>query len=67
VAEDEDLEVLGSVGATRLSGTDEETGEGADDEVDERQHRPIVPGPSERESGFLTPTGRPLRSGGADP
>src|SRR5664280_731317 len=44
VAEDEDLEVLGSVGATRLSGADEETDGGADDEVEERPHRPIVPG-----------------------
>src|SRR5665811_474147 len=30
--------------------------EGADDEVEEGQHRPIVPGLSERESGFPTPT-----------
>ena len=57
VAEDEDLEVLGPVGATTLATTDEETDEGADDEVAEGQHRPIEPGLSERESGFPTPTG----------
>jgi hypothetical protein len=56
MAEDEDLEVLESVGSTRLSSADEETDEGADDEVEEGQHRPIVPGLSERESGFPTPT-----------
>jgi len=41
-----------------LATADEETDEGADDEVEEGQHRPIVPGLSERESGFPTPTGR---------
>jgi len=56
MAEDEDLEVLGSVLAL-LATADEETDEGAGDEVEERPHRPIVPGLSERESGFLTPTG----------
>jgi len=35
----------------------EETDEGADDEVEEGPHRPIVPGLSDRESGFSTPTG----------
>jgi len=35
MAENEDLEVLGSVGSTRLSSADEETDEGADDEVEE--------------------------------
>jgi len=40
-----------------LATADEETDEGADDEVEEGQHRPIVPGLSERESGFPTPTG----------
>ena len=44
VPENEDLEVLGSVGSPRLSSADEETDEGADDEVGEGQHRPIVPG-----------------------
>jgi hypothetical protein len=44
MAENEDLEVLGSVGSTRVSSADEETDEGADDEVEEGQHRPIVPG-----------------------
>ena len=57
MAENEDLEVFGSVGSTRLSSADEETDESADDEVEEGQHRPIVLGLSERESGFLTPTG----------
>ena len=68
MAENEDLEVLGSVGSTRLSSADEETDEGADDEVEEGQHRPIVPGLSERESGFPTrrmsstiPTRTPIR------
>jgi len=45
-----------------LASADEETDEGADDEVEERPHRPIVPGLSERESGLPTPTG----SGTAD-
>jgi len=57
MAEDEDLEVLGSVGATTLATADEETDEGADNEVEERPHRPIVPGRSQRESAFLTSTG----------
>ena len=46
-----------TVGATTLATADEETDEGADDEVEERPHRPIVPGRSQRESAFLTPTG----------
>jgi hypothetical protein len=58
MAEDEDLEVLASVVSALLATADEETDEGADDEVEEGQHRPIVPGLSERESGFPTPTGR---------
>jgi hypothetical protein len=44
MAEDEDLEVPGSVGSTRLSSADEETDESPDDKVEERPHRPIVPG-----------------------
>jgi len=44
VAEDEDLEVLGSVVPVRSTTTDEQTDEGADDEVEERPHQPIVPG-----------------------
>ena len=59
MAEDEDLEVLASVVSALLATADEETDEGADDEVEERPHRPIVPGLSERESGFPTPTGYP--------
>jgi hypothetical protein len=62
MAEDEDLEVLASVVSALLASADEETDEGADDEVEERPHRPIVPGLSERESGLPTPTG----SGTAD-
>src|SRR5450756_2892216 len=56
MAEDEDLEVLASVVSALLATADEETDEGADDEVEEGQHRPIVPGLSQRESGFPTPT-----------
>jgi hypothetical protein len=44
MAENEDLEVLGSVGPVRSTTTDEQTDEGADDEVEERPHQPIVPG-----------------------
>src|SRR5450830_1388660 len=58
MAEDEDLEVLASVVSALLATADEETDEGADDEVEEGQHRPIVPGLSERESGFPTPMTR---------
>jgi hypothetical protein len=35
MAENEDLEILGSVGSTRVSSAEEETDEGADDEVEE--------------------------------
>jgi hypothetical protein len=44
VAQDEDLEVLGTVVMARLSSADEDPNEGADDEVEERPHRPIVLG-----------------------
>jgi hypothetical protein len=44
MAEDEDLEVLGAVDPARSTTTDEQTDEGADDEVDEGPHQPIVPG-----------------------
>jgi hypothetical protein len=57
VAEDEDLEVLASVVLALLATADEQTDECAGDEVDERPHRPIVPGRSESELGFPTPTG----------
>ena len=63
MAENEDLEVLGSVGSTRLSGADEETDEGADDEVKEGEHRPMVPGLLKHESGFPTRTGVGLIAG----
>jgi len=63
MAENEDLEVLGSVDSTSPSSADEETDEGADDQVEEGQHRPIVLGLSERESGFPTPHGLPRRRG----
>jgi hypothetical protein len=43
VAEDEDLEVLGAVVSVTLAAADEETDEGAGDEVQERPHQPIVP------------------------
>ena len=58
MAEDEDLEVLGSVVSTRPPSAEEETDEGADDGVEEGQHRPIVPGPPEREIGVSDPHGR---------
>src|SRR5664280_2051491 len=56
MAENEDLEVLASAVLALLATADEETGEGSGDEVEERPHRPTVPGLSERESGFPTPT-----------
>jgi hypothetical protein len=56
MAEDEDLEVLGAVVSVTLATADEQTDESAGDEVEERPHRPIVPGLSERESGFPTLT-----------
>jgi len=56
MAEDEDLEVLASAVLALLATADEETGEGSGDEVEERPHRPIVPGRSESESGFPTLT-----------
>jgi hypothetical protein len=55
-AEDEHLQVFGSVSATSQSSDDEETDERAGDRID-GEHWPIVPGLSERESGFPTPTG----------
>ncbi len=58
MAEDEDLEILGAVDPAPLATADDEPGEGADDEVEERPHRPIGPGLSDRESGCSTPTGR---------
>jgi hypothetical protein len=57
MAEDEDLEVLASAVLALLATADEETGEGSDDEVEERPHRPVVLSGPERESGFPTPTG----------
>src|ERR1035437_730805 len=44
-----------------LATADEETDEAVGDEVDERPHRPIVPGWYERESGLPTPTGLVVR------
>ena len=58
MAENEDLEVLGSVDSTSPSGADEETDEGPDDEVEEGQHRPIVRGGTSANLGFRPP--RPL-------
>ena len=57
MVEDEDLEVLRALVPATMVTADEETHEGADDEVEERPHRPIVPGLSERDSGFPIPTG----------
>ena len=59
MTEDEDLKVLASADLALLATADEETGKGTDDEVEERPLRPIVPGLSERESGFPTLTGYP--------
>jgi hypothetical protein len=56
MAENEDLEIFGSVGSARLFSPYEATDEGVDDEVEEGQHRPIGPGLLERESGFPTST-----------
>jgi hypothetical protein len=44
MAEDEDLEVLGPVVLALLATADEETDESPDDKVEERPHRPILPG-----------------------
>ena len=44
MAEDEDLEVLRALVSAMLASADEETDEGPDDEVEERPHRPMVPG-----------------------
>ncbi|MDQ3345108.1 MAG: hypothetical protein M3473_02265, partial [Chloroflexota bacterium] len=57
IPENEDLEVPGPVVSATPSTADEETGEGAEDEVEKRQHRPIVAGLFDRESEFPTPTG----------
>ena len=64
MAQDEGLEIPGSVGSTRLFSAHEKTDEGADDEVEEGQYRPVVPGLSEREPGSPTrgpPPGPDLR------
>ena len=55
MAENEDLEVFGSVGSTRLSSADEETDDGADGEGEERPHWPIVPGGTSANLGFRPP------------
>ena len=44
MAEDEDLEVLRALVVSATPAAGEETDEGPDDEVEERPHRPIVPG-----------------------
>src|ERR1035437_5130650 len=64
MAEDEDLEVLGAVVPVTPAGADDEGDEGANEQVEERPHQPIVPGRSEHESGFPTPTGCARRGGG---
>ena len=66
VAEDEDLEVLGAVVPATPAGADDAGDEGAEEQVDERPHQPIVPGRSERELGFPTPTGLAPRAGRHD-
>jgi hypothetical protein len=59
MAEDEDLEVLRVLVAAMLASADDESNDGVGDEVEERPHRPIVPGWYERESGFPSPTRLP--------
>lgn len=44
MAEDEDLEVLRALVVSATPAAGEETDEDPDDEVEERPHRPIVPG-----------------------
>ena len=55
MAEDEDLEVLGAVVSAKLSSADEEMDESAGDEVEERQHRSIVPMDPSTNRGFRPP------------
>ncbi len=43
VAQDEDLEVLGAVVSATLATANDDTDEGAEDEGEEKQHRPILP------------------------
>jgi len=62
MAEDEDLEVLGSVRSARQSSADEETDEGAGDEVEKGEHRPIVPVVIRTRIGVSDPHGLPGRS-----
>jgi hypothetical protein len=56
VAEDEDLEVLRVLVSATLGSAGEEAHEGANDDVEERPHRPIVPGRSAR-IGVFDPHG----------
>jgi hypothetical protein len=62
MTEDEDLEVPDDVISVTLAADDEETDEGAGDKVDERPHRPIVPGATSTNRGFRPP--RELIRGG---
>jgi hypothetical protein len=52
MAEDEDLEVLGSVVSARLSSASEEMDKSAGDEVEEGPHRSIVPMDPSANRGF---------------
>ena len=52
MAENEELQVRGSVGSTRLSSASEEMDEGAGDEVEEGPHRSIVPMDPSANRGF---------------
>jgi hypothetical protein len=54
--ENEDLEVLRVLVSATLADADDEGDEGTDEQVDERPHQPILPGVTEHESGFPTPT-----------
>src|ERR1035437_9807529 len=64
MAQDEDLEALGPGVWATLATAGDETDEGDDDEIEERQHRPIVPGGSCTNRGFRPPrASRPTGSG----
>jgi hypothetical protein len=52
MAQDEDLEVLGTVVPVRSTTPDKQPDEGADDEVEERPHHPIVLGGPIANRGF---------------
>ena len=52
MAEDEDLEVLGAVVPVTPAGADDEGDEGANEQVEDRPHQPIVVGDPIANRGF---------------